>query len=214
MQGPFSSVYPSSRPAAAGPLDGVSTAAACAQACCADASCEVWQFCAAGHCAGSAAPPNSCYTGMLGSCSAGPGWESRGLAQPPFTFHNATGHPVVNTTRFPDLRAMTDEIHALGLTAGWYGAGLLCLTRSWQVSRHLRSYPAPQATTASATITAARTCASRATSTRLVGGRAGGAREEVCPQARKRVPTPLPPCAQSASALTPSSTTGAPRSIT
>ena len=110
-------------PPAAGPLDGVSTPAACAQACCGDASCEVWQFCAAGHCAGSAAPASSCYTGQLGSCSSGPGWVSRGIppASVPYTFHDASGNPVVNTTRFPDMHGMTVQIHALGLTAGWYG---------------------------------------------------------------------------------------------
>jgi hypothetical protein len=118
----------------AGPLSGVDTATACAQACCSDSSCEVWQFCAAGGCSGSAAPPNSCYTGALGSCDAGPGWESRGITIG-YTFHDADGNPVVNKTRFPDMLAMTGAVHALGLTAGWYGCvvvlcvcvGILCL---------------------------------------------------------------------------------------
>ena len=35
-------------------------------------------------------------------------------------FHNASGWPIVNTTRFPDLAAMTAHAHALNLTAGWY----------------------------------------------------------------------------------------------
>lgn len=36
------------------------------------------------------------------------------------TYHNATtGHVMVDTA-FPDLRAMTDHAHTLGLTASWY----------------------------------------------------------------------------------------------
>jgi hypothetical protein len=104
----------------AGPLNGVDTAAACAEACCSESTCEVWQFCAAGGCSGSVAPPNACYTGALGSCSPGPGWQSRGITLG-YTFHDSNGNPVVNTTRFPDMREMTDAIHALGLSAGWYG---------------------------------------------------------------------------------------------
>jgi hypothetical protein len=113
----------------AGPLAGVSTPDACAQACCADSGCELWQFCAAGACSGSAAPPNSCYTGA-GGCgapsAAGP-WVGRGRGVSPYNFHNATtGKTVVNSTRFPDLRAMTDRAHALGLTAGIYGNNCFC----------------------------------------------------------------------------------------
>jgi hypothetical protein len=34
-------------------------------------------------------------------------------------FHNASGYPIVNESRFPDLRAMTAKAAKLGLTAGW-----------------------------------------------------------------------------------------------
>ena len=34
-------------------------------------------------------------------------------------FHNASGYPIVNESRFPDLRAMTAKAAELGLTAGW-----------------------------------------------------------------------------------------------
>ena len=36
-------------------------------------------------------------------------------------FHNASGYPTVNSTRFPDMRAMTDMAKRLGLVPGWYG---------------------------------------------------------------------------------------------
>ena len=45
--------------------------------CCADPSCEVWQWCDGGSCS----PQNSCWTGSLsGGCQAGSGWVSRGRA--------------------------------------------------------------------------------------------------------------------------------------
>ncbi len=59
-------------------------------------------------------------------CNSGPGGNG---------FHNASGYPIVNESRFPDLRAMTAKANSLGLTAGWcespqrfcaYTAVLLC----------------------------------------------------------------------------------------
>ena len=35
--------------------------------------------------------------------------------------HNASGYPLVNTTLFPDSKAMNDHAHAVGLKTGWYG---------------------------------------------------------------------------------------------
>jgi hypothetical protein len=112
----------------AGPLAGVTTEDACAQACCSDSGCGLWQFCAAGACGGSAAPPNSCYTGAACDRPSADGpWVGRGRAQSGYTFHNATtGKTVVNTTRFPDLKAMTDRAHAMGLTCGIYGNNCFC----------------------------------------------------------------------------------------
>ena len=110
----------------AGPLPGVASSDSCARACCSDAACEVWQYCASGLCGGSAAPAESCYTGKLMSCHATADWISRGIAEPPHHFHDSNGRPVVNTTRFPDFIAMTNLAHALGLTAGWYGNNCFC----------------------------------------------------------------------------------------
>ena len=113
----------------AGPISGVSTADACAAACCQDPTCFVWQFCSAGACGGSQAPPKSCYTGTPNSCGAEPGSGWISMAAPaPYTFHNSSGVTQVNLTRFPDMRAMTDQIHALGIQAGWYGNNCFCST--------------------------------------------------------------------------------------
>jgi hypothetical protein len=35
------------------------------------------------------------------------------------SFHNASGYPLINLTKFPSMNAMTDKIHSLGLQAGW-----------------------------------------------------------------------------------------------
>ena len=43
-----------------------------------------------------------------------------------YTYHAATGEPIVNNTLFPDFNAMTNYAHELGLTAGWYGNNCIC----------------------------------------------------------------------------------------
>ena len=43
-----------------------------------------------------------------------------------YTYHDANGSPVVDTTAFPDLKEMTDFAHSLNLTAGWYGNNCRC----------------------------------------------------------------------------------------
>lgn len=50
--------------------------AACAAACCADETCEVYQFCPSSG-GGSCGPSNSCWVGAVGQCNASPGWLSR-----------------------------------------------------------------------------------------------------------------------------------------
>ena len=42
------------------------------------------------------------------------------------SFHDAGGHPLVNETRFPSMRVMTDKVHSLGLKMGWYGNNCGC----------------------------------------------------------------------------------------
>ena len=42
------------------------------------------------------------------------------------SFHNETGYPLVNLTRFPSMKAMTDRGHSLGLKMGWYANNCGC----------------------------------------------------------------------------------------
>ena len=35
------------------------------------------------------------------------------------SFHNASGYPLIDHTKFPDMRAMTDHAHSIGLKMGW-----------------------------------------------------------------------------------------------
>jgi hypothetical protein len=42
------------------------------------------------------------------------------------TYHDVNGDPVINTSSFPDFKAMTDYAHSLGETAGWYGNNCIC----------------------------------------------------------------------------------------
>lgn len=44
----------------------------------------------------------------------------------PGGFHNASGWPLVNTTTFPDMKAMVDHGHILGLKVGWYDNNCIC----------------------------------------------------------------------------------------
>jgi alpha-galactosidase len=43
-----------------------------------------------------------------------------------YTYHDPSGYPVVDTSKFPDLLAMTNHAHSLNLTAGWYGNNCNC----------------------------------------------------------------------------------------
>jgi len=42
------------------------------------------------------------------------------------SFHDHSGKPLINTTRFPSLKAMVAKAHSLGITAGWYGNNCDC----------------------------------------------------------------------------------------
>ncbi len=65
----------------------------------------------------------------LGYCDAGldDAWQLCGAYGPQnYTYHTTDGAPLVNTSRFPSLRAMVDHAHALNLTAGWYLNNCYC----------------------------------------------------------------------------------------
>ena len=64
----------------------------------------------------------------LGFASAGidDGWQKCDSGPGGVGFHDARGHPIVDTSKFPDMKAMTAKARSLGLTAGWYGNNCDC----------------------------------------------------------------------------------------
>ena len=56
----------------------------------------------------------------LGYCDVGldDNWQACG-AGVNGSFHAADGTPLWNTTRFPDVKAMNEKIHQLGLKSDW-----------------------------------------------------------------------------------------------
>ena len=50
-------------------------------------------------------------------CNSGPGGVG---------FHDAKGYPIVDTDKFPDIKAMTAKAKSLGITPGWYGNNCAC----------------------------------------------------------------------------------------
>lgn len=43
-----------------------------------------------------------------------------------YTYHDENGSPVVDLTKFPDMKGMVDHAHALNLTAGFYSNNCKC----------------------------------------------------------------------------------------
>jgi alpha-galactosidase len=64
----------------------------------------------------------------LGYCDVGldDNWQNCSAGTDGNHYHDSDGNPVVNLERFPDMKAMTDHAHKLGLTAGWYGNNCIC----------------------------------------------------------------------------------------
>ncbi|KAL1511645.1 hypothetical protein AB1Y20_004937 [Prymnesium parvum] len=78
----------------------------------------------------------------LGYCDVGldDNWQLCGAygAEGQLRFHDETGAPIVNTTRFPSLKAMTDLAHSLGLYAGWYGNNCICMETHTEAEKFYR----------------------------------------------------------------------------
>ena len=54
-------------------------------------------------------------------------WQACGKYGPNnYTYHDENGAPVVDLTKFPDLKGMVDHAHALNLTAGFYSNNCAC----------------------------------------------------------------------------------------
>lgn len=64
----------------------------------------------------------------LGYCDVGldDWWQDCTGGAEGYNYHDEAGRPVVNTTRFPNMTAMTEYAHKLGLTAGWYANNCHC----------------------------------------------------------------------------------------
>lgn len=43
-----------------------------------------------------------------------------------YSYHDDSGKPIVQLMRFPNMTAMTEHAHKLGLSAGWYGNNCIC----------------------------------------------------------------------------------------
>jgi len=43
-----------------------------------------------------------------------------------YSYHDDSGKPIVQLNRFPNMTAMTEHAHKLGLSAGWYGNNCIC----------------------------------------------------------------------------------------
>jgi len=58
------------------------------------------------------------------------------------SFHDADGNPIINTKTFPDLKAMTDHAHSLGLRAGWYMNNCICSENQYtspeEIEKHMK----------------------------------------------------------------------------
>jgi len=57
------------------------------------------------------------------------------------SFHDAEGNPIINKALFPDMKAMTDHGHKLGLRVGWYMNNCICQEHSWKgmdnIAKHM-----------------------------------------------------------------------------
>eukprot|EP01062_Namystynia_karyoxenos_P054556 TRINITY_DN449_c0_g1_i1.p1 TRINITY_DN449_c0_g1~~TRINITY_DN449_c0_g1_i1.p1 ORF type:complete len:440 (+),score=129.98 TRINITY_DN449_c0_g1_i1:86-1405(+) len=64
------------------------------------------------------------------NCGLDDAWQACGTGKDG-SFHDANGHPLINKTRFPDMKAMTDHAHSKGLHAGWYMNNCICRESAW-----------------------------------------------------------------------------------
>lgn len=86
-------------------------------------------------------PPNTSSFKDLGFVYVGidEGWAKCG-AGVNGSFHRIDGTPIVDESKFPDLKQLTARAHALGLKAGWYAACDGCAERSWVGAEHIATH--------------------------------------------------------------------------
>jgi len=59
------------------------------------------------------------------NCGLDDNWQQCGAGYLK-SFHDSQGKPLINTERFPSMKAMTDYGHKLGLRVGWYMNNCIC----------------------------------------------------------------------------------------
>ena len=64
----------------------------------------------------------------LGYSTAGidDGWQKCNSGPQGVGFHDAAGYPIVDTSKFPNMKSMTAKARSLGLIAGWYVNNCMC----------------------------------------------------------------------------------------
>jgi len=75
------------------------------------------------------------------------GWQLCNSGPEGTGFHNASGFPMVNTSKFPDLRQMTAFARSLGVIPGWYANNCHCADHSATCSGHEACYTGDVAAT-------------------------------------------------------------------
>ena len=94
---------------------------------------------ALGSCQADGKPASLASLGYV-NCGLDDNWQACG-AGVDGSFHAADGEPIINKERFPDMRAMTDYGHALGLRVGWYMNNCICAEHKFKgpmVATHMQ----------------------------------------------------------------------------
>lgn len=58
-------------------------------------------------------------------CGLDDNWQACGTGLSG-SFHSSSGQPLINRSRFPDMKSMVDLGHSLGLAVGWYDNNCIC----------------------------------------------------------------------------------------
>eukprot|EP00729_Bicosta_minor_P007317 gene7317-8221_t len=58
-------------------------------------------------------------------------WQKCGQLNGQRSFHDADGNPIIDTTKFPNMSAMTAHGHNVGLRVGWYMNNCICAERGF-----------------------------------------------------------------------------------
>lgn len=75
------------------------------------------------------------------NCGLDDNWQQCGAGIDK-SFHDADGNPIINTKTFPDMKAMTDHGHSLGLRVGWYMNNCICSEHQFKdqdaIAKHMQ----------------------------------------------------------------------------